>query len=336
MTETAIMAQPESRYLVPAASITQALARYKIMDEFTSRVMVKDHDYGIIPGTDKPTLLKPGAEKLNSLFGLTPTFEPMTTILDVTGLEHGGEPFILYQYKCRIFNGAALVAEGIGSCNSWEKKYRYRQQERTCPACHKATIIKGKAEYGGGYVCFTKKGGCGAKFKDGDPAIVGQATGQVKNPDISELINTLDKMAQKRALIAGTLIATNASDHYNQDLEDFTPTDYVDAEVKTTPAPEPEPAQPSIPTAEDIRSYWPVESPVSFEQAILVKSTEGMFYVDLPSQDLSYRTKSLNKHLLKPSLKPEEVDDIHYHLDTAASILKARAALAAEMLKREA
>jgi phage recombination protein Bet len=97
-----------------------------------------------------------------------------------------------------------------------------------------------------------------------------------------------------------------------------------------------QPASTTIPTAEDIRSYWPIESPVSFEQAILVKSTEGMFYVDLPSQDLSYRTKSLNKHLLKAGLKPEEVDDIHYHLDTAASILKARAAWLTEILEREA
>jgi hypothetical protein len=38
-----------------------------------------------------------------------------------------------------------------------------------CPACKKSgAIIKGKAEYGGGYVCFTKKQGCGAKFSDAE------------------------------------------------------------------------------------------------------------------------------------------------------------------------
>lgn len=38
-----------------------------------------------------------------------------------------------------------------------------------CPSCKKTgTIIKGKAEYGGGYVCFTKKDGCGAKFTDAE------------------------------------------------------------------------------------------------------------------------------------------------------------------------
>lgn len=39
----------------------------------------------------------------------------------------------------------------------------------TCPDCKKSgAIIKGKEEYGGGYLCFGKKGGCGAKFTDAE------------------------------------------------------------------------------------------------------------------------------------------------------------------------
>ena len=38
-------------------------------------VLKKDYDYGVIPGTAKPTLLKPGAEKICMLFGLTPKYE---------------------------------------------------------------------------------------------------------------------------------------------------------------------------------------------------------------------------------------------------------------------
>lgn len=34
-----------------------------------------------------------------------------------------------------------------------------------CPSCGKNAIIKGKKDYGGGYLCFKKKNGCGAKFK---------------------------------------------------------------------------------------------------------------------------------------------------------------------------
>ena len=33
-----------------------------------------------------------------------------------------------------------------------------------CPKCGAAAIIESKPEYGGGYVCWEKKGGCGAKF----------------------------------------------------------------------------------------------------------------------------------------------------------------------------
>ena len=37
-----------------------------------------------------------------------------------------------------------------------------------CPSCHVHAVIKGKEEYGGGYVCFKKADppGCGAKFTD--------------------------------------------------------------------------------------------------------------------------------------------------------------------------
>ena len=130
--------------------------------------------------------------------------------------------------------GGESIGEGLGSCNSWEKKYRYRKAERVCPECGKSAIIKGKQEYGGGYVCFGKKGGCGAKFKDGDPSIEGQEVGQVKNPDPSEQVNTIDKMAQKRAFVAAVLISTNASDYFTQDMEDFQPEEHDYVDVKAT------------------------------------------------------------------------------------------------------
>ncbi len=93
--------------------------------------------------------------------------------------------------------------------------------QRACPNCGKPAIIKGKAEYGGGWVCFKKKGGCGSTFPDNAPEITGQEVGQIKNPDIADQTNTILKMAQKRAFVAATLIATNTSDYFTQDMEDF-------------------------------------------------------------------------------------------------------------------
>ena len=39
-------------------------------------------------------------------------------------------------------------------------------QQINCPECGKPAIIKGKPEYGGGWLCYKKKDGCGAKWSD--------------------------------------------------------------------------------------------------------------------------------------------------------------------------
>jgi hypothetical protein len=111
--------------------------------------------------------------------------------------------------------------EGVGTCSTLESKYRYRKAERKCPKCGQHTIIKGKAEYGGGFLCFAKKGGCGAKFNDNDTAITSQAGGQVENENPADHWNTARKMAFKRALVHASINATNTSELWSQDLEDI-------------------------------------------------------------------------------------------------------------------
>ena len=211
-----------SNALMPALTLQQAAERYNAVVAYvSSNLMKKDVDYGVIPGTPKPTLLKPGAEKLCTFFGLASHFQILTSIEDWMGEHHDGEPFFYYLYRCQLWRGDLLVAEGDGSCNSWEKKYRWRSADRLCPHCNKPTIIKGREEYGGGWLCFTKKGGCGAKFRDGDESIESQVVGHVPNPDIADQVNTVQKMAQKRALVQATLLAVNASEFFTQDVEDM-------------------------------------------------------------------------------------------------------------------
>jgi hypothetical protein len=211
----------ERSQFMPALSIELAVERYSAVTEFVSRVLRKDVDYGVIPGTEKRTLLKPGAEKLTTFFGLSTRFQLLERIEDWTGEQHGGEPFFYYLYRCQLHRGDLLVAEADGSCNSRETKYRWREAKRVCPACSQAAIIKGREEYGGGWLCFKKQGGCGAKYRDGDEHIESQPTGRVPNPDIADQVNTIQKMAQKRSLIASVLIAVNASEFFTQDVEDF-------------------------------------------------------------------------------------------------------------------
>ena len=76
---------------MPAMSIELAVERYNTITEFVSRVLRKDVDYGVIPGTEKRTLLKPGAEKLTTFFGLSTRFQLLERIEDWTGERHGGE-----------------------------------------------------------------------------------------------------------------------------------------------------------------------------------------------------------------------------------------------------
>jgi hypothetical protein len=199
-----------------------ALAKSKERVERIQRaLMTRDVDFGLIPGTPKPTLLKPGAEKLCLAYGLAADFAPVRTIGDGQS-----EPWLSYVTRCELHLGSLdgpIVAVGYGAANSWERRYRYRMADRACPNCGQPAIIKGKAEYGGGWVCFKKKGGCGSKWPDGAAEIEGQEVGQVDNPDPFDLDVTLAKMAEKRAHVDATLRATAASGLFTQDMEDRPP-----------------------------------------------------------------------------------------------------------------
>ncbi len=179
--------------------------------------MIQGQDYGVIPGTSKPALLKPGAEKIAKLLGLSDQYE----IVDKK--EDWDKPLFHYLIKCKLVHLASgeIISEGIGECNSMESKYRWRDSKRKCPNCGMETITKGKTEYGGGWLCFPKKGGCGAKFEDGDPAIEQQKVGKIENDDIYSQINTILKMAKKRALVDAALSAGRLSEVFTQDVEDM-------------------------------------------------------------------------------------------------------------------
>lgn len=232
--------------LMPVLDLATAVRRRNIMVEVTKTLLKEGIDYGAIPGTDqKPTLLKPGAERLCSMYGLSAESCELAAIEDWDGGGQGhGEPLFYYKLLVRLTKNGILLGEGIGACSSRESKYRYRSAERRCPKCAKSAIIKGKEEYGGGWLCYVRKGGCGAKFKDGDRAIEDQAVGRVLNPDIADVVNTILKMAHKRALVAAVLTVTNASEFFTQDEEDM---QIIDLTSPPPSAPTPPPTAPPPP-----------------------------------------------------------------------------------------
>jgi hypothetical protein len=238
--------------------VKQAVEQVKntklIVSEMRRDVLVKDVDYGIIPGTTKPTLLKPGAERLCTAFGLCPEFEPISQIED---FENG---IFYYRYRCSLIHIATgkKIATGIGSCNSKEDKYRWRNEE--CPNCKKQKIAKSKypdRNTGAiGWYC----NACKASFPPG------QFSGaREENTDPFSIINTIDKMATKRALIAAVLIGTNASEFFTQDVEDlprFAEEDVIDADfVEPERKAEPLAKAKSTPATKSQSEQSPIQPP---------------------------------------------------------------------------
>lgn len=191
-----------------AMSVEKLTGQMRIIKDVMQNIMIDGEHYGTIPGCGpKKVLHKPGAEKLCVTFRLAPSYEIKKSVLRDDHRE--------YEIICTLthIQSGAVIAQGVGSCSTLESKYRYRNEALKCPTCGKdETIIKGKEQYGGGWLCFGKKGGCGAKFKDGDPAIENQDRGRVEHPDPADFYNTVLKMGKKRSLTDAILTATAASD----------------------------------------------------------------------------------------------------------------------------
>jgi hypothetical protein len=228
-----------------------------------SNVMVRDVHYGIIPGSQKNSLLKPGAEMLCMLFGLTAEPEVVDSVLDWTGKDSGCEPLFYVKYRTSITRNGKLICKKDGSSNSREKKYRWRWvPEIEVPAnldkstlqlrdssLTEFTFAINKAVTSGQYgkpVEYWQKfndeieAGTAVKSmrkmgKQGDESeayTIKSRVYRVPNEEIPDLLNTIEKISEKRSLINAVLHATGASEFYTQDLEDFTEFMPPQAEVK--------------------------------------------------------------------------------------------------------
>lgn len=241
----------DSEFLAPVITVKAALEAYQAKKDLISNILKENVDYGVVPGTEKATLLKPGAEKVCSFFGLHPIIVDSEVVEDWTGKDHDGEPFFFYRRTCNLYRGDTLIASMGGSCNSWEKKFRYRWvyenaipaklnkdnlQTRDGKASEFAFAID-KAETSGKYgkpaeywqkfkdainagtaVQVMRKAASGKEFQAWE---IGATLYRIPNDDIADQVNTIQKMADKRALIASTLVATGLSEYYTQDIEDY-------------------------------------------------------------------------------------------------------------------
>lgn len=217
--ERELATQPaRPRGLQIEVTVRDLIRRKEAIDEMMREILKEDVHFGAsFPGDKKKNLLQPGADALIGLFGLSPRFAQQREDFVIDGEGTHRE----YTVTCTLCSRSGdELGSAMGSCTTLESKYRWRNSKKLCPVCHKDTVIKGKSEYGGGWLCFEKKGGCNAKWQDGDPAIEAQIVGKVPNPDIADVFNTVLKIAQKRAKVAAVILVTGCADMFTQDIED--------------------------------------------------------------------------------------------------------------------
>jgi hypothetical protein len=249
-------------------AVRAAIDQLKALRTFVSEEMTRDVDFGVIPGTGtKPTLYLAGAQKIALYCQVTAEIDHERTELG------GGHLEVLSTCRLKSRQTGTVLAMGAGSCSTMESKYRYRNAGRSCPECGSSAIITGKREYGGGFVCFGKKGGCGAKFAENDQRIVGQAVGRVENPDVYDQRNTVLKMAAKRSQVAAALNLGAMSEMFTQDIEDIYDVDHAPAAPAAEAAASPAKPDPAADRKREINRTFPAkEQPRAAEPAARVET----------------------------------------------------------------
>ncbi len=187
MEETAMTVQSDEPRVLSATEMQQQV---QAIQQVMSAVMKDGTHYGVVPGCgDKPTLLKPGAEKIMMTFrlGVDPEVEDLST----------GD-CLRYRVKARIFSilTGQTLGYGVGEASTDETKYKWRSAV-SAKEFEAADPSRRRVKFGKNY-----------------------DVNQVRT-EIADVANTVLKMAKKRGLVDGVLTVTAASDFFTQDIEDI-------------------------------------------------------------------------------------------------------------------
>lgn len=219
------------------------------LKNFIGSQLVKDSDFGVVPGTNKSSLYKPGAEKLANIFQLG------TRVLKNDKQIDFANNFAMFEVTIETFH--IPTGKSISQCtaiaNSQEVKYRSR-----------------------------------AKYEYDQKTRQKKKVSEEPTP-IGDLLNTLIKMAQKRAYVGAVLIATGASDFFTTDIEDMP--DFIEDEPekkitstkvvtkdKPASAPQTQMQEPPAHMADEPPPAWESESATVKPQAQAV-SDAGSFVI---------------------------------------------------------
>lgn len=175
-------------------AVADIISHVATVQEVMRAVMKADVHFGVIPGTDKPTLLKPGAEVLCMAFRIADAYE----IEDLSTADT-----VRYRVTCTGTHQTTgtVLGTGMGEASSAEEKYKWRKAYKDEFDATPANLRREKKGWD--------------KQKKQQYSVM-----QVRT-EPADLANTILKMANKRAKMAMVLNVTAASDCFSQDLEDM-------------------------------------------------------------------------------------------------------------------
>jgi hypothetical protein len=113
--------------VVSAVTLETLVERVNLIKEAMRRCMTEGQHFGTIPGTKKPSLWKPGAELICTLFQLGTRYPNHANQVE---REQGHFTFTL---TCELFHipSGRVIGEGVGACSTMEYRYRIQTEERT-------------------------------------------------------------------------------------------------------------------------------------------------------------------------------------------------------------
>ena len=113
MDEQIVRVGQPSLVLAPVMDLRLAKQRLSEFQEFVHEYLRDGEDFGIIPGTPKPTLYKSGADKLCELYGLSASY---TILSKVEDFDRG---LFDYTIECVLVSRVTgqVVSSGLGCCS---------------------------------------------------------------------------------------------------------------------------------------------------------------------------------------------------------------------------
>ena len=162
--------------------------------------------------------------------------------------------FFAFEYKCFIYpighqgDPKAKLAEGQGESNSHEPKYRYRWLwDNEVPASMDKEEMVTKRFFS------KRKNKWYVQYR-------------IENPDPAGEVNTIKKIAMKRALLMATIAATRSSGLFNQDLDDVARNEEAGTGKSKHSDQKPDPAKEAKPADATVVPEWSDKPPVAGEE----------------------------------------------------------------------